>query len=114
MNIERLEELAKIIEKLPHTDYEAESGFSMDAYLHKCRTPSCIAGWAAQMYSPGGEGFIYDRARRALDLTDKQAEELFLPLNSGDLSGLTPAQAVSAIYSLIRTGQPIWNEEVRS
>ena len=81
-----------------------------------CGTPGCIAGHAYVMYSPITDVTpidLHDKVMTILDLTDRQADELFAPRpygwSSGSLSA-TSEEAIGAIQSLIDTGVVKWPE----
>jgi hypothetical protein len=45
LQIDRIRQLADIIQAQPHTPITAESGFNMCNWTHTCGTPACIAEW---------------------------------------------------------------------
>ena len=51
MNVERILQLADIIEVQPHMTDEDPEGFTMMDYIHDCGSPACIAGWAVATFS---------------------------------------------------------------
>lgn len=79
-----------------------------------CGSVCCVAGLALALFDP--EVYASDfavgpplvLAQRLLDLTDKQAEELFTPAID-DWERVTPEQAADAIGFLILTGDVVWN-----
>jgi hypothetical protein len=121
MNKERMLELAAEIEKLPHGHFKPyeennvcnlaiapEHSFNMTYYFDDCGSPCCIAGHAAAKYrahieAPWSNGAARD-ARIWLDLTEEQANILFVPrfnfLEDYGLPDVTPSQAAQAIRNM--------------
>jgi hypothetical protein len=107
MHIERILLLADVIEKQPHTQFHARSGFNMRTYTHSCGSPSCIAGWAAELFTENIEGSIFANAQAALDITDRQASNLFM-VDEIPWSDITPAHAARTLRNLAATGEVQW------
>lgn len=108
MNVERILHLADIIETQPHTSAEAESGFSMQDYTHRCGTPSCIAGWANSVFEAVdlNSGEV---AAVILGLDFEQESSLFYPSGYSEASKHTPAQAARTLRHLAATGEVDWS-----
>jgi hypothetical protein len=100
-----------------------ESFNSSDQY--DCKTVACIAGHAVLLKEIEGKGDVFgdieSRAKDWLDLTEKQAKELFLPdvdrradnrlyVRDSDsvYSAITLEHAVAALTSLRDTGVVVW------
>lgn len=91
------------------------------AVLHQCGTAACIAGWAAHLFSPesvnavcGSEqddwGEAHYFAAGALGLTDEEACQLFVPLDSATpWRDIAPTQAAAVIDHLLKTGEVDWS-----
>ena len=126
MNRERLLELADTIENLPSVDENEtitpipsdKRAFGMNLTHHKCGTPSCIAGWTWHMYFDASPRSLFNYAlvRHALDLTDEQALELFVPKNDRAIYGvsedciefITAPWAAAVLRNLAETGEVDW------
>lgn len=103
----RIRDLAGMIER-----HEMPLVFDMStyAYMGRCGTSACIAGWAVfcaygdrAFYQPGYTNWAHDEAARILGLNNIVATELFC----GDLCA--PAEvAVEALRHLARTGEVDW------
>lgn len=111
MNVERIRELADVIEKQPHAPSFGREGFCMDTWQHPCGTPACIGGWAA--FASGKSlihGLIWNDAQDHLGLSDDQSGDLFYPNNyEGEWSDITPAHAAAVLRNLAETGQVDWS-----
>ena len=110
MNKERILELADLIEKQPHTEIDADSGFNMLDFNHLCGTPSCIAGWAVFQSNGNLEYVNSEEARIALGLNRLQCEDLFFAWSSNlSLEDITPAHAAFTLRHLAETGVVDWS-----
>jgi hypothetical protein len=118
MNVERILELADLIEKQPHTTEEADDGFSMDWFTHDCGTPSCIGGWAIFLQSRDRKildvvsesgGKFSEVAASVLGLGEFEASELFFP-TIVDMDQITPADAAYTLRHLAKTGEVVWED----
>jgi hypothetical protein len=110
MNTERILKLADVIEAQPHTDIEAESGFTMLSYSHVCGTPACIAGWAYWLETGKAirvEQDVSVEAGALLDLGPSKQNQLFMPDFSW--SGITPPHAAAVLRNLAATGEVDWS-----
>ncbi len=114
MNVERIRELADVIEKQPHTSYLADHGFNMETLAHKCGTPCCIAGWAEHLAGndPDDDACL-DQSAEWLGIKYlNEGIELFFP---GDTYGsdrwdrITPAHAAAVLRNLADTGHVDWS-----
>lgn len=122
MNIERIKELAACIETLEHKSVwdtrnkNATDGFDMSDYHYDCGTPSCIAGWTVHLWGNPDPSTpctlkrftsweIFETAQVLLGLNVEQADELFLPNNSADIS---PEDASKTLRNLVETGEVHW------
>lgn len=106
--------------------------------VHACGTSACIAGHVVLMLPEyhvlddqtqkriivrnrrGTEVVVMWAAQRALGLTLKQTDQLFLMLQDPTLKGeivpastVTAAQAVAALDNMIAHGEPKWGEVLR-
>lgn len=134
MNIELIDRLIDWLEGgAHHTDLDGNLlEFDMSAWQVKtdCGTSCCLAGAAVQFGDPhfaevrlrttnGNDNSLYSgtrtRAQALLELTDRQADDLFAPWDR--LGGfdhfverhdLTPETAIHALTTLRDTGTPIW------
>ena len=96
MNRENMLKLADIIEAQPVADREQKTGFNMSHYCnigtielfgHKCKTPSCIAGWCRVIATEGqvmrwlvaGGSDAHGLGLAVLGLTRDQGCLLFTP-----------------------------------
>jgi hypothetical protein len=115
MRKDRILALADLIEKQPHTSRDGAPGFCMEAYVHSCGTPSCIAGWASWLSFrkpktlSGGETDLFDRAKSYLRLDSATAYRLFLPPGYFDPHLYTPAQSAATLRRLAETGEVNWS-----
>jgi hypothetical protein len=110
VNVERILALADLIEKQPHTSFNADSGFTMEKWTHHCGTPACIAGWA-EFEAKRTTGANVD-ADEYLGLSIDQAEDLFFMWDSEiSLTETTPSQAATTLRHLAETGEVIWRAE---
>lgn len=109
MDVERIRELADVIERLPHTTPDADHGFSMEVYEHPCGTPACIAGWAAHVYNVADHVFPEQNGAAALGMTVEEAAPLFEPLDVCYWSEITPAHAAAVLRNLANTGEIDWS-----
>jgi len=127
MNIDRINDLADLIEKQPHgPSLEKEGGFNMENYFHRCGTPSCIAGWACAMAVDEYGPELKAKAKAAyrgphiawsdwlpadyLGLDRDKSFHLFAP--DGDWSRITPSQAAATLRHLAKTGEVDWSVAV--
>ena len=113
MNVERILQLADIIEVQPHVEVGADEGFNMAGWKHPCGTPSCIAGWAAKMSGEYDEdtglgNMTAKLAREWMDLGIVQSDRLFTPILIPPLSNITPSQAAKTLRHLAHTGEVKW------
>lgn len=110
MNIERILQLADVIEAQPHTDQQADSGFNMNFFAHTCGTPSCIAGWAVHLARPGTYPENEELAQEWLELNNQQARQLFWGEGTkrAFLPDITPAHAAFALRHFAETGTVDW------
>lgn len=121
MNKDRILELAAHIENLTYREGShfgkvhtlPKNGFNM-ANFHfygvvngqMCKTPSCICGWAITLWEHEDEyAGTMRRGKEILDLTRKQAEELFFPY---DCLEKTPEEAAETLRRLAATGVVKW------
>jgi hypothetical protein len=112
MNTVNILRLADVIEKLPHSKsvrWETlKSGqFNMSYYKSSCGSPSCIAGWADEMFvaETGNDvgGRISENAAKWLDIDEEWADyNLFEPNTNCNHKAITPAQAAKALRSLVK------------
>lgn len=119
LQIDRIRQLADIIQAQPHTPITAESGFNMCNWTHTCGTPACIAGWANFVRTDDDGTFLGDMSAAAmwLGITKSQAEELFAPdedfeEEDGPLflwSEITPTHAAAVLRHLADTGRVDWS-----
>jgi hypothetical protein len=120
MNTDHIRHLADVIERQPHTDLNAPTGFCMTNWTHNCGTPACIAGWA-NFVQDDGDLYLGDisAAARWLGITRSQAGELFAPDENlceedGPLflwSDITPTHAAAVLRHLADTGCVDWSVE---
>lgn len=109
MNVERIRQLADIIEKQPHTTVDAPSGFHMEAVLHECRTPCCIAGWANHTFGGRESATTYDAAKH-LGISEDERERLFFARGTRlSFDAITPAHAAAVLRNLADTGTVDWS-----
>jgi hypothetical protein len=114
MNTDRINHLADVIAAQPHTNHEAESGFWMNSFMHRCGTPACIAGWADHLSKipvPVRErpvDGVEARARDWLGLDDTVSYRLFWGPLSLDLKTVTPTHAAAVLSHLAETGDVDW------
>jgi hypothetical protein len=121
MNKERIQALADLIEKQPHTDIADATGFNMDDYRHQCGTPACIAGWATAMAddNPAGDepihGSPHYRATKFLDIGSEVGFHLFQPqtMSAYQWHLITPAQAAATLRHFANTGVVDWEVGAR-
>lgn len=133
MNKQRLSEMADWLEKgAPHKHIE----FNMSCFMYPklidqnkdatkdniCGTICCLAGCATQFYHP--EAFDYRTfldqieyfglAKDALDLTYRQAKDLFYPRSrcgrGFNMQDITPFWAARTIRRLMKTGKVNWDK----
>lgn len=114
MNRERILALAELIEQQPHTGRLSADGFCMSNYVHNCGTPSCIAGWAAWLSHRKPKQMedsmaLFWRAQNYLDLSEDQADRLFLPYNYHCEDQYPPSQAAATLRHLAETGKVDWS-----
>jgi hypothetical protein len=116
MNRERILALADLIEEQPHTDEEADEGFTMESITHDCGTPACIAGWAAWEALGRQRGDLYSihtdldaKAREFLDIDPLKAEDLFYPPFPIVYATVTPSEAAATLRHLAETGEVDWS-----
>ena len=111
MNVERILQLADIIEVQPHAPAEADAGFNMARYTHPCGTPACIAGWALAMKGepiPGSQIKVFFDAMEWMGLTIEAADDLFVPGTLDTRENYTPSQAAKTLRHLAHTGEVKW------
>lgn len=111
MNIDRINALADLIEKQPHSKKSDPSGFNMEYWQHTCGTPSCIAGWAVHMSGKDiNVGTVMGDAQRWLGLNDVIGDSLFMAngLRSGKRWFIQPAYAAAVLRHLAATGDVDW------
>lgn len=111
MNKERILELAEVIERQPDYVWPSQAhGFTMQYYMHDCKTPACIAGWAIHLY---GEDIGLARKANALnllELTVEQAGDLFTMFNTDlSLPSITSAVAAQCLRNFAATGVVDWD-----
>ena len=127
MNIERLKELAEAIRDpkiIPDHEFDMEVGLSGAGALygpHECGTVGCIAGTCVLMFSELAAdlpqygrvrwSLVTDEAQALLELTAKQADELFEPMNCGIPSSWYDSRekVTKVIEHLIQTGEVDWS-----
>jgi hypothetical protein len=118
MNIDRILNIADLIEAQPHTSYEAQSGFSMEALTHEsCYTPCCIAGWVTwEIEGRPKKISLWDvsisRVGEYLDIEFVSTYLLCYPhdyIKQLHWNKITPAQAASVLRNLARTGEVDWS-----
>lgn len=124
LNVKRLNELADLIENLPHVDYDNEEcymtdsgktyGFNMDLYTHACGSPACIAGWAEHLYKEeaGMALGLYDPERRRY-VVREPCRRLFYP-KLENYEKITPEHAAFTLRHLAKTGEIDWQAYYRS
>lgn len=117
MNVERILQLADVIEKTPHRLRYSEtmkwrrlSGFNMSNW--HCGTTGCIAGWACDVFGNGNEPFYTDEiqfdAAVLLGLPHHIADDLFVPTD-GALTDIKPKHAANVLRHLAETGEVDWS-----
>ena len=81
MNVDRILQLADVIEKQLNRTFDAPAGFSMETVRHSCGTPSCIIGFTCDYFveevtlkTPSLRSTV---ARKVLGLSYRQADVLF-------------------------------------
>lgn len=100
-------------------------GFDMRSYVqkHPCGTTACLAGWAVAVLGglkkweelkpvqvgPNGQGFYWEKARELFDLSEEEADELFLD-NSGQAS--SRQKGVEMLRYAVETGSCVWPKEL--
>jgi hypothetical protein len=100
MNIDKIKALQAVIAVQPHVKPEDSSGFNMDFMRHPCGTPSCMAGWDAFINSRPSCGT--ELFAESLGISHETAGELaFAWEYDGNMSDITPAQAVQALQNVI-------------
>lgn len=119
MNLYRIRRLAEKIHSVPKVPREARGGFNMADFAHSCGTPSCIGGWTIALFAPhlSIRFNSFDDAKEILDLTERQAQELFFcedVFQSGcaenfQLEQITPDQAADVLLHLADTGEVRWD-----
>jgi hypothetical protein len=89
--------------------------------LHDCGTAACIAGWAAFLFSREAVSArysedldsppVHDIAAGLIGLTEREADNLFVPMGPGFLawSQITNAHAAAVLTHLINTGEVDWS-----
>lgn len=106
----------KILALATHLSHLPDAQFDMEETL--CGTVGCIAGHAVLLFgvkptiTNGRE--IIGQARRLLDLTDHQADQLFMGYgilgeNDVPLNLITREDAVTTLYNFSQTGKIEWN-----
>lgn len=106
MNIEAILAVADAIEADARPELQFDMACWGNEVRHNCRTPACIAGYAA---FPLGGGSVVHRAEDVLDLATDTAQRLFLASDSRRyLEEITPAQAVAVLRHLAATGEVNW------
>lgn len=107
---ERLERLALIIERQPHTKIEDPVGFNMRDWTHSCGTPACIWGWAEFVRTEGRADLKTVRIRDTADWlgVGEHWDDLFCPSVSRGIESITPHQAAEALRKLAATGCIDW------
>lgn len=90
MNTDHIRQLADVIERQPHTDLNAPTGFNMCNWTHNCGTPACICGWA---------NFVQDDDD--IHLGDVSTAREWL--------GITPTHAAAVLRHLADTGKVDWS-----
>lgn len=116
MNKERILALADLIEKQPHVKLNEAPGFNMSDYRHKCGTPACIAGWAAEISEENSFNGTNYLAEKYLELDRITAKMLFAPhFIAGyhkawkSWNDITPQQAATTLRKLVETGEVDWS-----
>ena len=121
MNKVRLLELADHLETLTHHPDDglydevigSEKFFNLSAYTFECEAPACIAGHAAAMFSDLYDVDIHDEAELVLDLTTKQADNLFLPslhkVIAKRMIDVTPQEAAKVVRHFAETEKIDWS-----
>lgn len=99
MNKERLEMLAKHLEKLPRKEFDMG---------HWCGTACCIGGYIEKLFGLPENGRIAV-ARDVVGLNPVQANQLFFGETSAKA---TPQQAASVVRHLKDTGKVEWEKFV--
>lgn len=119
MHVERTLALADLISGLEHADpnkpANGEGKFNMTRYAFPCGSPACIAGYAAAMAQKDAE---YDykaerteyAAARYLELTSKEASDLFVPEGYTFGDGITPEGAATVLRKFVETGIVDWEQ----
>ncbi|RWF44259.1 MAG: hypothetical protein EOS65_02465 [Mesorhizobium sp.] len=122
MNIERILQLADVIEKTPHKPiyYHGNSPaplteFNMERW--HCGTIGCIAGWTVHLFGNKGASAEDDAGMKAgelLGLSLNDADNLFCPGSGREgprLSEIKPAKAALILRHLAATGEVNWQIE---
>ena len=121
MNVERIRELADVIEKQPDANRNDEGlGFAMSDFFHTCGSPSCIAGWASHLFMSDEQCPDFystdDVLADVLDIKISEAIYLSCPENDwanafalvGEPGHVTPAHAAAVLRHLADTGKLNW------
>jgi hypothetical protein len=123
MNKERLLLLADMIENKRPPSVQPDLDFHMamfweapedkgfgpeDPEYHTCGTSACIAGWAVATFGSGttNQKEIFREARVLLNLTEGQADGLFLPADPDDHATKI---APTVMRHLVATGEVDWD-----
>ncbi len=117
MNTDRILALASLIEAQPHKSWRADDGFTMTEYVHSCRTPACIAGFACALHLetniiPSGTHYT-GQAMNYLEIEYELARELFAPKGFGATGNafretITPQHAAKVLRHLASSGTVDW------
>jgi hypothetical protein len=87
--------------------------FDMATLGNGCGTPACIAGWTVAAFGGRTDGDILNQARDFLDLTPREAADLFLgEYGTYELGEITKNDALEFLDRVISTNQvdpSYWN-----
>jgi hypothetical protein len=133
LNTARLNELADIIERAPHSrwtpgpkDPSSATPITFNMAVWSCDGAACIGGWAASLWAEEGawtDSYMLHRtlkapnlrgAANALGLGETRAEHLFYPHHSptwcgDDYHTIMPKQAAATLRELAETGDVDWH-----
>ena len=117
MNTPRLNHLADFLDALPPERFDMNTFFGRGLHYHEpagalltdheCGTTACIAGWAIVKWAPDHphDGACFTLAKDLLDLTERQADNLFYPYVASPVSN---SRAAQALRNLAETGEVAW------
>lgn len=116
--------IEKLIQRLKEVEYVAEGKedptsdmqFNMGSFAFHCDSPACIAGHAVALSGEPLIGIlgltIFTKAKKFLELSNEEAQQIFLPKLAKPLSKFTPAMAVYALTRLLADdpADTVWYE----